>query len=354
VELDAWLAPFAAQGKMRLAAAFCSLDTEVQVLFLADSLTIHDARSEAIPAPAKDVPRMTTSDSFFVLDAPRAEEREVPPFALVDALYTADLHEAFRLLMAAKWEMPSPLEEEARRFRVARLEELGFPERERALRIFAPPPTRPVGRNEVAPVGTTTLPAPYAQPLAEGSLLVRALAHIGEAALLATIESEIAHLISSAVVAYGETPRGVSHVTEIATRVRDTLCLGLEVQLSPGGELRPPDTEATAADAANLLRQWTTRDLFRHGHRAVVELRKAAAALAADPIVAHWLEHVESEADDYSEDRADRQMMRALLADPPLWAGYDRTAPERRKAFGSRRELAEAEQRIDAIAGRLL
>ncbi|MBI3180174.1 MAG: hypothetical protein HYZ27_10960, partial [Deltaproteobacteria bacterium] len=112
VEIDAWLAPFAALGAEALARAFLSLDLELQVLVLAESLHIHDAGDEEPPEPSPGAPRSTTPDRYFIIDAMAADEREVHPFRLVEALYAHDVNEAFRLLTAARAELRSPLEEE--------------------------------------------------------------------------------------------------------------------------------------------------------------------------------------------------------------------------------------------------
>ncbi|MEE8410517.1 MAG: DUF6178 family protein [Myxococcota bacterium] len=354
IEIDAWLAPFAAEGPSTLARAFAHLDEEVQTLFLASSIIIHDASEDGVPDPVKDVARMTTPDRYFVLDAVDADMRDVHPFVLVEALYASDVQVGFTSIMAAKWELKSQLEETALHFRNGRMEELGFPSRQDALAIFAPPPSgppKPIARGNPIPA---TLPALYAQPLTETSLLGRGLARIADQRLLEAIESDLAYLISAAIVAYGETPRDISHVTEFAARVRDTVSLGLEALASPDGPLRFPDGEQAASDAAATLDQWPMRLLFRHGHYQVTMVQKGAAALATDPIVAHWLQKTETEHDDYGQDRLDREFLRALLDDRPLHGGFDTLKPERRVAYATKQELVDAEERLDAIAKRLL
>jgi hypothetical protein len=353
VEIDAWLTPFASDGPRALSEAFLSLEPELGIWFLATGLEVYDSRSE-VPPPRRDVPRVSTPDSFFVLDAPGADRRELNMLALVEALYAADPHQAFRLLMAAKWELTSPLQETAFQFRRGRLEELGFPPPDEAQRIFAMPPNRPRAKYPVAPM-PTRLPALYAERLKESSsLLTRALARISEPQALAAIESDLVYLINAAVIAYGETPRDLAHTTEIAARVRDTLSLGLEVLLSADHPLPEIDTDDAADQAAALLGQWPLRDVFGHGHHAVAELHLAARDLAQDPRVRAWLDTPTSEKDDYSRERVDREFLRALSADPPMWGGVDLLRAERRRAFGRLADLNEAEQRLDAIARRFM
>ncbi len=351
-ELDAWLAPFAGESKEALVAAFLQLDHEVQVLFLGQSLQIWDVRSEEAPEPTSDAPRLNTPDGFFVVEGV-GEERELDPLFLVDALYRHDMEEAFKLLMGAKWEPSSEMEELANQFRIARLQGLGFPAPGEAAKLFAAPPHRPNTVQQFPDAGDgTSLPALYAAPLAEGSLLSRALSGLSDAHLVERLERDLVYLVNCAVIAYGYTPRDVAHLGEIAARVRDTVSLGLEVLISPDA---PADLEAavTVQRAAELLGAWPLLDLFRHGYRMVVALQQEARALAADPVAASWLSRAETEHEDYAEERRDRAFLKALLGRPPLLAGWDALKPERSRAFGTQEELAEARQRLGAVRTRL-
>lgn len=349
IEVDAWLAPFSADGKEPLARAFSLLESEVQILFLKHSLRIFDSRSEDIPPALKHTPRMTTPDGLFVIDVVLADKLEINVLALLDGLYSLDLQDTFQLITAAKWETASPLEERAFRFRSGRLQDLGFPAPDEAHAIFASPPDSPPPR--AAPV-PTTLPALYASSLEMGTLLTRAMARIAEVSLLEAAESDLVYLINAAIIAYGEAPGDLAHVTVIAERVRDTVSLGLERLISPDGPLQFPDGDEAAEGAATMIRIWPLRDVFRHGHALVAGLQRSARALAEDPVIRHWIDTADSEMDDYGPERLDRELMRALLEPRPLHGGYDRLRPELRKAFGSWRELREAERRLDAVAER--
>ncbi len=350
-DLDAWLASFAHEGKEALARAFKSLDAEVQILFLAASLQIHLPSDGEPPEPLEDVPRMHTTDTFFVLDGVGIEGHTLNPFTLVEALYLDDHEEAYRLLMAAKWEHPSILEEMALGFRNGRTEDLGFPQHGDALKIFAPPqPLTPLATPYAPPVAT--LPALYAQPLLEGSLFTRTLAAVANPERLAALESDLVYLVNTAVVAYGEAPGDLTHVQQIATRVRDTVSLGLEVLLSQEAHVDDPESPAAITRGVELLDRAPVRHLFRLGHHQVVELAKSAHPLLTDPVFSAWLRAPMTERDDYSQDRLDREFIQALTAPRPLYGGYDKMHPERRKAFGSRTELKLAEARLDTIAER--
>lgn len=352
-DLAAWLAPFAADGPESLRRAFLCLDNALQVLFVATNLTILDARSEDIPDTAEGSARMSTPDGFFVLDVAIDEESDLDPFAVISALYQHDPEDTYRVLMAAKWELASTLEEEARTFRAARLADMGFLERAEALTIFAPPTRSPTPRILAKPsVHAVSLPALYAGPFTEASLLTEALARVTDAAQLEAIEHELVYMVNAALIAYGGSPRDLRHAESIAERVRDTVSLGLEVLLDLPRPMEGGPGESHVAGATALLLRWHVRELFRHGNNASRALGRSARALIADPVVARWLE--QGDADAPVADQLDRAFVRALSGLPCLSGGFDPSRVTRIKAFGSRREIEEAEARLDHLAERLI
>ncbi len=345
VELDAWLSAFAADGPEALASAFTSIDQELQVWFLAEALHVYEAEGdEPVPEPAKNARRFNTPDRLFVVDVQQAYEGELDPLVLVDALYRHDLEEAHRLLVAARWELPSTLAEEAHRFRSGRVEDMGFPGRDEALALFTPPPTQPRPPRISVYDNVQTLPALYAAPLLDRSLLSRALGAVGNEQLVAQLERDFLQLVNLAVVAFGESPREVSHVADITARVRDTVSVGLEALAGK---------DAADAELANLLTAWSLVDLFRQGYQQAVPLQKRAGTLARDPVVAAWLQKVETEADDYSQDKRDRAFVQGLLHVPVMLAGTDATKPSAARAFASREDIAAAQERLEALKQRI-
>ncbi|HET6345646.1 MAG TPA: DUF6178 family protein, partial [Myxococcota bacterium] len=350
VECDAWLAAFAQEGPESLARAFFGLDEELQVLFLAASVTVFDLRSEEEPVIPPERAHMNTQDGFFTLVA-TAEEREVEPFVLIEALYRQSIEEVFRMLTAAKWETPTALGEEAFRFRSGRLEDLGFPSPEVAAKLFAPPPKVTPACVPGVP-GAVSLPALYASAMTQGCLFTRAMGRIGAAAVLERLEGELVHLVNAAVVAYGESPRDLAHLTEISTRVRDTLSLGLEAVLSPDAPLPFTDGEDAAEKAAAVLGTWPLLHVFQRGAAEVRPVHGAARALASDPVVAAWL-NVTLATDDDPE-RLDRAFLRALVLPRPLWSGFDPLRPEMTRAWASKKDIAATRARFDTLAARLV
>lgn len=346
IELDAWLSAFAADGMEALAAAFTSLDEELQVWFLAETLEIHEAHegSEPPPETPAGARRFNTPDRMFVVDNKPAYEGELDPLFLVDALYRHDNDEAYRFMVAARWELMSTLLEEAHRFRSGRVEDMGFPPRDEAVVLFSAPPAQPRPPRIAVHDSTQTLPALYAAPLLDRSLLSRALGGIANEQLVGQLERDFLHLVNLAVVAFGESPREVSHITEITTRVRDTVSLGLETLAG---------ADANDADLAGYVTAWSLTDLFRHGYQQITPLQKRANTLVRDPVFTAWFQKIETEADDYAQDKRDRAFVRALLKTPPTFAGTDPTKPHAGRAFASRAEVDEATARLAALEERV-
>jgi len=355
LDLEAWLAPFAALGKDALRLAFTALDLEIQTLYLLETLDIFEHDPEEPGGSGRDVPTKVTADSLFHLEKRHpTDERELDPFFVIDAIYSAGLEKPHALIMAALWESRSELQERAYQFRSGRLQDLGFPPPNEAMRIFAAPLATPPGVH-LSKWSTlpSTLPAIYAQPLNSPSLVGRALQAVQSEELLSSIENDLIYLTNAAVIAYGQSPNDLKYTGEIATRVIHLLSLGLEVLLSEEHPLDHLKDPTIAHQAAGLLRKWPLQEIFRHGHRATEPLRREAHRLRNDPVVQSWLNLAPGD-DDYSSDRLDREFLAALCSSRPLYAGRNPLSPSEAKAFETQVELLQAEERLNDLAGRLL
>ena len=113
-----------------------------------------------------------------------------------------------------------------------------------------------------------------------------------------------------------------------------------------------PENEPLASHGANALQQWPLQDIFRHGYQAVQNLRQDAHRLIKDPVIKSWLDQAHT-ADDYSQDRLDREFVDALCAMRPLYSGFDPLKPTEARAFRSKEEIRNASNRIDQIRARL-
>jgi hypothetical protein len=332
IELDAWLAPFAAGGTEALAEAFFKLEEELQTLYIASTLTIWEASDETIPESPEDVPRATTIDNFFIVEC-KPIELELDPFALVNAIYRHNIEESYRLMVAARFESYSATEEACYGFRSGRMEDLGFPAPEVAASLFAKPKT--LSADTTFGV-KTKLPAIYAHALVDESLFVQAAGLVGDAHVVERVEHELLNLINTAMVAYGESPRDLQHAAFVAERVRDTLSLGLEKLVE----------RRDAAAAAEALGQLPLFEIFKHGQQILLGLHAQAKSYIEK--LNPWLNAGASDDDD--ETRADKYFVNALLnLRGVVHAGYDLLDARKQKAFATFAEIKQAAERLLGI-----
>jgi hypothetical protein len=354
--LDEWLAAFALAEPTAMAKAFFSLDLVVQLLYLAQTVTVYDPDTDEV-APADEERRMVraiTPDGFFLLELRTELDLKIHPFAVLDALYQVDASAAFQLLSDIRVDLPMQIEEEALRFRNGRLQDLGFGGPDEAAVLFSRPSQRqPAPRLGQNLDRNLRVPAVYAAPLQETSLLQRALSLITDRQSLARLEQELVCTINSAIIGYGEKTREISQITDITERVRDTVSLGLEVLLAAEEGSCSPPTAATAAQAAELLAVWSIAELFRHGFGATLVLQKEAHQALAAPGFRAWYDLPDSQQSDEPTDRLDRAFVAALLGRHPLRGGVASAKAEEVKAFTCRAEINGALARLHRLVARL-
>lgn len=352
--LAEWLSAFAEEGATALARTFFALDREVQILFLAQTLNVYSFEDDQIPEDEQgERVRAMTPDSLYLLEIKDGEPMSINPLGLVGALYQYDADEAGHLISDVRWEMPSQMEEDALRFRSNRMHELGFVAADEAAVLFSrprhQPPPRPLEPEECA---VTRLPALYAQVLGESNLLVQALALISDPASLRRLEQELVWAINTAIIAYGETPRDIEYVAEIAMRVRDTISLGLEGLLVKEDQGKRPDSAIVPSLAVDLMQTWSLRDLFRHGYAATLTLQTEIKAAMRLPQFRAWYELPEMERSDEPDDRLDRTFIRALLGRHPLVGGFEAVDENKVRAFASLGDIATVQARLQKLMAR--
>ncbi|MEM6732020.1 MAG: DUF6178 family protein, partial [Myxococcota bacterium] len=169
---------------------------------------------------------------------------------------------------------------------------------------------------------------------------------------LRALQEEVVFLVNAAVVGFGGSVRDVDHVISITERVRDTLSLGLEVRLRAAGLLDASD-ESRLFEARRIVLQTRLESVFRSGHFEVEQLARRARALAEDPVVAHWLARDDADGDEYRPERADQAFMRALIAFPATFAGFDLTRPDRTGSIHSLAQLGELRSRVETLAAQI-
>jgi hypothetical protein len=254
----AWLRAVADGGEEALLRLVRAADDEVLVLMLA-------SRIEVFLKPAGDddwepPPGARSLDGQFFFRA-RSEGDDLAEIeALLGALFQSEYWTYFRLLQAVIWELETETEEWALRWRSARLEDLGFPTWEEAMRIYGrlraeeladlPEDERFHQVSEwPLPVWMPQLPAAGS----EGPSLLRAMAALGE-------EERRAHLfaflsLANQVAVADRLPLGDAETLPLAIDKATRLAsLGLD-HLAAAHELSPVD----------VLRRVALVRLFRVG-----------------------------------------------------------------------------------------
>jgi len=352
--LDEWLTAFALAGPEALARAFFSLDYVVQLLYLAQTVTVYDPDTDQVPQEGKekDTPRAATPDGFYLLDVKNEVALKTHPFSLLDALYQYDPSASHQLLSASRVDLPTQIEEEALRFRNGRMQDIGFVPPEEAAVLFSRPAIRQPLPRPQKPTDSvlTRLPSVYAGPLLATSLLQQALSLITDKERLAGLEQEIVWAINSAIIAYGEHARDIKQIIDIAERVRDTISLGMESLLAQEENCL---LDGRAASALDLLEVWCITDLFRHGFAATLGLQLEARQSLDKPQFRAWYNLAETNQSDEPGDRLERAFVAALLGRHPLCSGFNATHAEEVKAFACLADIDAAHVRLKKLVARI-
>ncbi len=352
--LDEWLTAFALESPEALARAFFSLDYVVQLLYLAQTVTVYDPDTDQVPQEeeGKDTPRAVTPDGFYLLDVKNEVALKTHPFALLDALYQYDPSASHRLLSGSRVDLPTQIEEEALRFRNGRMQDIGFVPPEDAALLFSRPAIRqPLLRPEKpTDSNLSRLPSVYAAPLIATSLLQQALSLITDTERLSALEQEIVWTINSAIIAYGEHARDIKQIINIAERVRDTISLGMETLLA---EEENCLLDGAVAKASDLLEVYCITELFRHGFAATLGLQREARQFLDKPQFRAWYDLADTDQADEPGDRLERDFVTALLGRHPLCSGFNPAHTEEVKAFACLADIDAAHVRLKKLVARI-
>ncbi|MEW5847376.1 MAG: DUF6178 family protein [Myxococcota bacterium] len=281
-----YTALFAANSE-RATAQIMGMDTELCTLFLKLHTHVVDLTRE--PEPEEEgLDALTTPDNKYMVlfvDPPGLPEDALDPLGLgevgknmarqaakqfVNALIQRDAFAASKVLDAVRWELPSALEEEALRWRTGRLQDLGFPPREEAVRAVAyldpdtsklNPPPEPSGKemDEEHPDAALAL---FIHPDDKPR-------EVFLAAALQGLESEeqdrrlreLASLCNRVATARGISPGEPEAVKATVREARALLDLGLAYRC--GGDV---------TKARELMRTTALVDLFRVGNSLTLKL----------------------------------------------------------------------------------
>jgi hypothetical protein len=131
--MDSWIATFAEAGEEALVRTAQSLDAELVVLYMREHVDVMiDPKDEEWQAPEG----AQTLDGQFYFIAKKADDDLGPLMQLLHGLFRRDYWLYFRMLQGVIWELESDLEEWSLRWRTGRLEDLGFPSWDEAMRIY--------------------------------------------------------------------------------------------------------------------------------------------------------------------------------------------------------------------------
>ena len=310
------------------------LDIELIGLLLRSRSVIYlVAEDTELPPDEPEGLLYRTPDGWFVLDVTGDTERAHQLFAVIEALYGDDPDDMRRLLLNLRWELPSDLEEWSRRWRSARLEDLGFEDPIEALAVYAyldPSSVRADERTTDRPLVNDP------EPVGRASLLpLRGPAESFWAAAVAGLPVDEADRLRVALMA-------LANRTMVADRIAPTdhdlgqqslqqlhwrLSLGLEC-LCAGREKRAPAVLAGVA----LSR------IARVGHSVLLDLRHALLS-----VTRHQRLGRKRGAVDLIDAPLGAQLAGILAPRPQFYDGADRAL----RPFHDRRDLERARRWIE-------
>jgi hypothetical protein len=295
------------------------LDVELVELMFKRLTRIHDLQEN----PDVDTEGLTleTPEGKFLLEFTIDGVDEHALRQVTRDLMAANPFELTRFLEAVRWEQAIELEEAAFQFRQSRLQDLGFPPLEDALKVFAwlDPDKAQV------PAGAPGLSRP-----GERIDFVAAMFKGLDAVERANLEGEVRYLVNCVLVAEGAEPGDPPALRRLSEHARDTLELGLE-HLTGGDPER----------AVDVVREKTLREIFQIGFSLTLKLKRQVERLAQEPgsrFADVWLALDE-----------ETLALQALMRRRPLKALKVPGAEP--VSFRSRRELAEAEGLLSRVRG---
>jgi hypothetical protein len=310
-------------AEKRYLEKLAGLDLELLSLILHRQLRVHDLEEGDDPQLAsEDAGIYRTPEGRYMVEILEGFAGYPAIKTLLDDLYAQDVLATTRLLESLRWDMPTELEEVARRWRDGRLRDLGFPDFEEAISFYARPARREPSKAVPVPPPGTALVAPAV------GLLDRALAQLSDEAF-DRAEQGILYAANASLVANRVALDDPTEVREQLQQARATLSLGLE--LLSGGEVE---------HAALVLAETPVRTIFQEAMREVYRLSARARGIAQSA-------RLPSAQSATLLDSPLAEMVDALARQRPVFLEPGR---KRARALGSRADLARAEELLDEAA----
>lgn len=238
------------------------VDLEVLEFLLREFTVMHDL--EENPDVNPEGVTMETPEGRYLIEL-KLEGAELAGLrAILNDLIAENPFEAVRLMEATRWEVPSEMEEAAYRFRQARLQDLGFPAMESAMRLFSRVDTGP------APARSTqTALAPAQGHVDYLDAAARGLTEVERE----NLQDELRGVANAALVAELADPGDLEAVRRVGEMVHDYLSLGLEHL-----------TGAEPSKAADMVRDTRLERIFQVGFSLTLALKYRADRLVKAPM----------------------------------------------------------------------
>lgn len=353
---EPWLSALVEAPFEQVQAWLRGFDVELVALLLRRRMKVWDLTLGEEPEEEPEGQLFKTPDGFFMIEATGGPDAQRVTLALIEALYSADLVHARRVLVALNAELDSDLEEQAYRWRAGRLADLGFVDYYEALEVYAPldPATVEVGEatghrvrpfvdEESARANADALRMPRA--LAESvtspkSRFARALSGLTDDEQLADVHAALVALSNRVLSADRVTPSDAARIAEVLARMQGTLDLALEylARTAPTTKTRE-SVEREALQSVPLLR------LHRLGVSLVAKVSKAAQTLLRENPFASATEALALWAAD------DAEVLSALTAGRPLYPRLlDPDPAHGTRPFGALADVARATARLERLA----
>lgn len=276
-----WLNALTELGPVHLGRVINRLEKEIIHLYLLKRTRIYDLTMEESPddnAPDDDErPLWPTPDGHYIVEFLASGDEAAADQRLIDSLYRYDLELAQQVLMGAKFDLESDLEETAYRFRSARLADLGYVPFEEALAIYKPVAIEPDAAvvepdaPPVHPIDGIALPPVLLRTLDERLFVVRVLGEERDPPTLETLEGQLLLLLNQALAADSIDPTELHRIEPIFLRTLGYLSLGLE--------------HLGQRSTTNALAAWKKRGtvhVFRVGFSLVRKLANLGRTLVAE------------------------------------------------------------------------
>ena len=259
----AWLRAARGESGEEFLQKLRKADAEVLQLLVREFTVLHDL--EENPDVHVEGVSMETPEGRYLVEFKGVEGVELATMrALLTDLIADNPFEAIRFLEATRWDVPGELEEAAYRFRTARLQDLGFPALEDAVRLFSRVETGPAPSPEVS----AALVAQREQP----DYLEAAFSALDERER-ENLEAELRHLANATLVAEVEEPGDMDAIRRVGEMARDYLLLGLE-HLTGGNPSRAPQ----------VVRDTQMQRIFQVGFSLTLSLKFRADRLMKTPL----------------------------------------------------------------------